>query len=107
MLKLQTMAAKRNKSLLVYLANAAADKVKKLLGILNRDERKAIKEVALNLIKGNIPLADDVLQNLKKYKRYIRELAKRGINKCKSSKSKLCKAVRFMLQATLSAVQTL
>lgn len=101
------MAARRNKSLLLYLGAAAIGKVKKLLSLLSRDEQKAIKEVALNLIRGKVPLAGDILENLKKYKHYIRELSKRSISKCKSSKSKLCRAIRAILQAASSVIERL
>lgn len=101
------MAAKRNKSLLLYLAEAAVTQVKKVLGILNPDERKALKEIAYNLVNKRIPLAKDILQRLRKYKSYFRELAEKGLSSCRGKRTKWCTAIQLMLNSALDAIKRL
>lgn len=105
--KKNTMAAKRNKSLLLYLAEAGLTQLKKVLGILSPDERQALKEIAYNLVNKRIPLAKHALTQLRKYKGYLKELAKKGLENCRRKRTKWCTAIQFMLKTVLDAIKIL
>lgn len=101
------MAASRFKSILMHLANATLSEIKKLLGVVSPGVRKGIKEVAYNLLRGRVPLPKAVLDNLKKYKTQIRDLAKRGLSKCRRKNTRWCRAIKLMLQACLEVIKEL
>lgn len=101
------MSASRFKAILEHLAASTINEIKKLLGVVSPGVRKGLKEVAYNLLKGRVPLAKSALENLKKYKTQIRDLAKRGLSKCRRKNTKWCRAIKLMLQSCLEVIKEL
>lgn len=66
---------KRNAVLLQALYHASPQKRKDILAHSSPDFLQALCEIALNLLKGNIPLSGSQYQKLKRQKKIIRLLA--------------------------------
>ena len=70
---------KRNAVLLKALYHATPQKRKDIIAHCSPDFLQALCEIALNLLKGNIPLAPSQFRNLKRQKKIIRLLADKKI----------------------------
>lgn len=66
---------KRNAPLLKVLAKATPKRRKDILRGCSPDLLQTLCEIALNLLKGNIPLSLQQYQKLKRYKKNIRLIA--------------------------------
>lgn len=66
---------KQNKFYLLLLADCKSKKFKKtLLENCSNDALKAILEIVLNVMKGNVELGEKIRRKLKKYKKSLRKL---------------------------------
>lgn len=99
--------AQENQSFLLFLADAAYSQVKKIIQWLSPSQKRALKEVSLNILKNSLDLAPEVIKHLSKYKKILREIAYKGINKCKGNQSKLCKTIQVMLKAVRHILKSL
>lgn len=68
---------KRNAPVLQMLARATPRRRKDILKGCSADVLHSLAEIALNLLKGNIPLSPSQFQKLKRHKKLIRLLADR------------------------------
>ena len=71
------LIAKERPFLESILKEANRYKRQDMLAHANADQINAVSELVLNLLKNNIPVNNNVVQRLKKYKRPLRELGKR------------------------------
>ncbi len=77
--------AARHKEYLVLLSKAKKDKERSLLiDAANNQQIKAVSECIDNVIKGNVPITENQLRIIRRYKHVLRSLAK----KCLSIKKK-------------------
>ena len=71
---------KRNAPLLTALYHATPKKRKDILSHGSPDFIQTLCEIALNLLKGNIPLSPSQLKKLKRQKKAIRLLANKNVS---------------------------
>jgi hypothetical protein len=68
-----------NKDLLHVLSKANPKLRNAILLNSNDDFIKAVLEIIMNTINGNVKICDKIKKKLKKYKSYLRELSKRKL----------------------------
>ena len=84
---------KRNKSLLLYLAEASDRQLSAFLKIADRDQIYALKEATLNLLLGNLPVTEEAKKKLKRHKKFLRAFAQKGSNADLKGKAKIIKVI--------------
>lgn len=99
------MFAKKYKSFLMFLADLTTNQLKALVKTLTRHQVSAIREVALNVIKGNVNLSPETRKSLSPYKKFLRELAYKGVARCKLSRR--CRALLKILKASKEVIAQL
>lgn len=99
------MSAEAQKQFLVYLSGLSIAKLRKLSTTFSRSEIKALRELALNLIKGNIPCSELTKQALIPYKKFLRELAAHNVKRCRLAR--YCKGLLILLKAAKDIVEQL
>ena len=90
------MAAKV-KYFLLHLAEAGSKQVKTALQTSSKNQVLGLREVAANLLQGNIPVDEKQRIKLKKFKTFFRELARKGVTRCRLVKHS--KRISLLLQA--------
>ena len=71
---------KRNASMLKLLLHAKPPVVKSIMKTASPDLIKAISEICLNVLKGNVPLRPAHKTRLSRFKHHLRKLAKKNIS---------------------------
>lgn len=62
---------------------------KSLIQYITDDQLRALSQIALNVLRGNVPITDSYKKKLKRYKDVIRSLASRQISKARKRKALL------------------
>lgn len=70
------MFATAEKTFLLFLVDAVPNQTKLLLKHLTGRQKKAIREVAVNLLRGSLKVTEAQLQSLRKHKQFYRQLAR-------------------------------
>lgn len=96
------MFAKEYKSFLFFLLSTIPQQAKLLLKYITRKQYLAIKEVAINLLRGCFDLTPKNIKELRKHRNFYRNLAKNK-NKVKLSP----KAVILLLEVAKDTLQKL
>lgn len=95
------MFAKEQKQFLFFLLTTTPNQVKLLLKHLTRDQYTAIREVAVNLLRGTFGLSSAQIKILRKHRQFYRQLAR-------SQKIKLLqKPVILLLEAARPTLEQL
>ncbi len=95
------MFAKTQKYFLHFLLKAVPNQVKALLTRLTREQKLALREVAVNLLKGTFQVTKLQLRKMRKHKKFYRQLAKGETVKL------LQKPIILMIEAAWGALETL
>ena len=69
------MFAKTQKHFLLFLLKTVPNQVKLLLQRLTSEQKLALREVAVNLLRGNLRVSKTQLGKLRKHKAFYRQLA--------------------------------
>ena len=86
--------AAQYKYFLLFLSEGEDRQIKSLLQSCTKGQLIALREVVLNIIKGNVPLTGKHKAELKKHKTFLIALARNKISRCKiAKKSKLIKVL--------------
>ena len=91
------MSAEKEKDFLLSLTKLTLSQLRKISSKFSRSQIKAIREVVLNLVSGNIPVDEKDKRTLSHYKKFLRELARRNIKRSKFSR--YCRALLVLLKA--------
>lgn len=78
---------------------------KALLKFIGKDQLLALREVTVNLLRGNIPISDKQKQNLKVYKKFLYCLATKSVNR--SELAKKVKVIASLLDIVRPMMDTL
>ena len=98
-------AVKAYKNFLSFLSELSLSQVKALLSFITPGQVRALKEVLVNILAGNVNLTAEQKRQLAPYKSYLRKFAKSSIRRCKSNKA--CRAVMLALKAAKSTFNQL
>lgn len=90
------MPSSASKRFLLFLADLSLKQITKFTKRLSRDQLKAVRELIFNLLKGRVPIDREALDSLTPHKRFLRELAYRGIQRCRMNK--YCKVLLKVLK---------
>ena len=94
-----------SKGFLLYLADLTLSQLKTVVKSLTRNQLKAVKELFVNILKGNVHLDTKSRKALAPYKKFLRQLARKGIAKCKLSKT--CTILLNVLKAAKQSIESL
>lgn len=74
--------ASKHKYFLLFLSDIETKQVKSVLECSNKQQISAIREVIVNLLKGNIPIKESQKIKLSKHKTFFRKLAHKSQSRC-------------------------
>lgn len=80
------MPSQASTRFLLFLADLSLNQIKKFTKKLTRDQLKTVRELIFNLLKGQIPIGQEDLDSLTPHKKFLRQLAYRGIQRCQANK---------------------
>ena len=94
------------KGMLKSMVRAKQSNLKELIAHSNNHVIRVISEIALNVIKGIIPLTKNEIENLRKWKPYIKKLISisLGVNKKREMLLKNTKLVKIILKPLLDVI---
>lgn len=98
--------ALKNKNFLQLLTNSNKKLQKSMIKNASKDQIKAICEVVLNLLSGNIKLNQEDLSKLYKKRKSLRELLKRQSIKKKKYLIQKGGFIQFLVPALISGLAT-
>ena len=75
--------AEKVKFFLLFLSEANNKQVKSLLQLSSKGQVLGLREVAANLLQGNIPVDNTQKVKLKRFRELYRLLASKGVTRCK------------------------
>lgn len=99
------MAAKTHKNFLRFLADVPLRQLKSLVKTFSRSQVKAIREVVFNVLRGQVKLTPETKKALQPYKKFLRQLAYKGVKKCKLNRN--CRVLLNVLKAAKDTVESL
>ena len=75
--------AEKVKHYLLFLSEADKKQVKALTQISSKKQILGLREVAANLLGGNIPVESHQKAKLKRFNLFYRELSSKGVSRCR------------------------
>lgn len=96
----------RNLSFLNAVVKASANEQVALISQATEDNIKALSEVALNILNGNLKISNDTKIHLEKHKSFLRKLSRSETNfeKLKKSVLKKKKVLKIFIAPLLSII---
>ena len=94
--------AEKVKFFLLFLAEAKGNQVKALLQTSSKDQVLGLREVAANLLQGNIPIDENQKVALQRFRSFFRELASKSVTRSKLVKNS--KPISLLLHFTKSTL---
>ena len=79
----------RNGAFIRLLYECPPRQRKSLIQYITDDQLRALSQIALNVLQGNVPITDSYKKKLKRYKDVIRSLASRQISKARKRRALL------------------
>lgn len=99
------MWAKAKKNFLLFLTELNLKQLKSLSRHFSPQQKKALREIALNLLKNNINVTDEDKKLLSKHKGFIRLLARKSLKACMLSR--YCRGLLTLLKIVKSTIEEL
>lgn len=101
------MNIQKNKEFLQFLCSSGKKNRRFLIASANRKQINSICEIILNVLKGNVPISDDLKHSLSKKKKLIRDFVKKSTLKNKKSVLQKGGFIEFLIPAIISGLSTI
>lgn len=95
-----------NKDFLRFLISSSKKSRSKLISAASKKEINSICEIILNILKGNIPLSDDLKSSLSRRKKKLRQLVKRVKLSTKKKILQTGGFLQFLIPAIITGLST-
>ena len=89
---------------MLFLTEASDRQVNAFLKIADRSQIYVLKEATLNLLLGNLPVAEEEKKKLKRHKSFLRQFAQKGSKVDLKGKAKIIKLILKIADPAIRAL---